>query len=77
MAKRMNCGEVKMTIRGLSKYKFKRLLREHVQAQKELAWLGATDPHDHDAIKNNARLARKKLFDFMEEFFENDTLLPW
>jgi hypothetical protein len=58
----------------LKRSKFKRLLKDHVNAQKDLAVIGAADPHDHDAIKHNARLARKKLYEYMEEYFSDDEM---
>jgi hypothetical protein len=60
------------SLKLLKESTFKRLLRSYVSTQRELEMIGAADPRDWDAIKHNAKLAKKKFFKYMEEFYEDE-----
>lgn len=47
--------------------RLRRKIAAHVRAQIDLAFKGASDPDDHEAIEHNAKAARKNLDAYIRE----------
>jgi len=56
--------------------KLKQLIRDHVRTQVALSWIGNCEPSCRDEISENAYVAKKKLFDYLNKIadfiFEED-----
>lgn len=52
--------------------RLKRLATAFAQAKSDLDFLGATDPADHEAIRNRYRAARRKLWSAIERLTSID-----
>lgn len=60
----------------MNKRSLKRIIDRYARAKVEMSWLGSQDMEDHDAIRDEYQLAKKRLDEALDEVLPQHSLVP-